>query len=54
MVTSMLSIVVHALEYVDQGVSGVRDRRPALDDLIAAVRRREVSAVVVTRAGPRL
>ncbi len=34
---------LQALEYVDQGVSGARDRRPALDDLIAAVRRREVS-----------
>ncbi len=40
---------LHALEYVDQGVSGARDRHPALDDLIAAVRRREVSTVVVTQ-----
>ncbi len=40
---------LHALEYVDEGVSGARDRRPALDDLIAAARRREVSAVVVTK-----
>ncbi len=33
---------LHALEYVDEGVSGARDRRPALDALLAAVRRREV------------
>lgn len=40
---------LHALEYVDAGVSGARDRRPALDQLLAAVRRREVSTVVVTK-----
>ena len=40
---------LHAREYVDKGVSGARDRRPALDALLAAVRRREVSAGVVTK-----
>ena len=40
---------LHALEYVDEGVSGARDRRPALDALLDAVRRRETSAVVVTK-----
>src|SRR5262249_1966389 len=34
-------------EYVDRGVSGTTDRRPALDDLMAAVKRRRVDTVVV-------
>ena len=34
-------------EYVDQGVSGTRDRRPGLDRLLAAVRARRVDVVVV-------
>ncbi len=38
-----------AVEHVDHGVSGAKDRRPALDALMAAVRRREVEAVVVTK-----
>ena len=38
-----------AVEFVDEGVSGSRDRRPALDVMMAAVRRREVDAVVVTK-----
>ncbi len=38
-----------AVEYVDHGVSGAKDRRPALDALMAAVQRREVEAVVVTK-----
>jgi DNA invertase Pin-like site-specific DNA recombinase len=37
------------LEYVDHGVSGRRDRRPALDELLGAIRRREVGSVVVTK-----
>jgi DNA invertase Pin-like site-specific DNA recombinase len=37
------------VEYVDQGVSGSKDRRPALDKLLADCRRRLVSAVVVYR-----
>lgn len=36
-------------EYVDQGVSGARETRPALDAMLAAVKRRHVDAVVVWR-----
>ena len=36
-------------EYVDHGVSGAKERRPALDALLAAARRREVAVVVVTK-----
>ena len=36
-----------AAEYADQGVSGARDRRPALDRLLAAVKARKVDVVVV-------
>lgn len=36
-------------ELVDQGVSGVRDQRPALDRLMAAARRREIDVVLVYR-----
>jgi DNA invertase Pin-like site-specific DNA recombinase len=38
-----------AVEFVDHGISGRRSSRPALDRMLAAVRRREVSAVVVVR-----
>src|SRR6187549_1075166 len=38
-----------AVEYVDHGVSGSKDRRPALDKLTAAVRRHQVDAVVCWR-----
>lgn len=37
------------VEYVDQGVSGSKDRRPALDQLSADVRRHKVQAVVCWR-----
>ena len=37
------------IEYVDQGVSGAKDRRPALDRLVADARRRQVDTVVVWR-----
>ena len=37
----------HAVEYVDQGVSGARDRRPGLDRLLAAVKARRVDVVIV-------
>ena len=40
---------VEAVEYVDHGVSGRRNRRPALDRMLCAARRQEVSAVVVVR-----
>jgi DNA invertase Pin-like site-specific DNA recombinase len=38
-----------AVEYVDQGVSGAKDRRPALDQLVADVRRHKVQGVLVWR-----
>jgi len=37
------------VEYVDEGVSGRKTSRPRLDELLAAARRREISAVVVVR-----
>ncbi|MCX6615235.1 MAG: recombinase family protein [Acidobacteria bacterium] len=36
-------------EYVDQGISGSKERRPPLDRLMADCRRRRVDAVVVYR-----
>lgn len=36
-------------EYVDVGISGARERRPQLDRLLAACRKRRVDAVVVYR-----
>ena len=36
-------------EYVDTGVSGSKDRRPALDELIAAARRRQFGVLVCWR-----
>src|SRR2546422_4543268 len=36
-----------AVEFVDKGVSGARDRRPGLDRLLAAVKARRVDVVVV-------
>jgi DNA invertase Pin-like site-specific DNA recombinase len=38
-----------AVEYVDQGISGAKDRRPALDQLVADVRRHRVQGVVCWR-----
>ena len=38
-----------AVEYVDHGVSGAKDRRPALDQLVADVRRHRVRAVICWR-----
>jgi len=38
-----------ATEYVDTGVSGAKDRRPALDQLVTDARRRKVDTVVVWR-----
>ena len=38
-----------AVEYVDEGVSGAKDRRPALDRLAADVKRHKVDAVVCWR-----
>jgi DNA invertase Pin-like site-specific DNA recombinase len=36
-------------EYVDRGVSGAKDRRPALDDLVKDARRRRFDVVVCWR-----
>lgn len=38
-----------AADYVDQGVSGAKDRRPALDTLLADARRRRFDVLVVWR-----
>ncbi len=38
-----------AQEYVDKGVSGAKDRRPALDRLLTDARRRKVDVVVCWR-----
>ena len=38
-----------ATEYVDQGVSGARERRPALDRLLEATRRRGIDVIVCTK-----
>jgi DNA invertase Pin-like site-specific DNA recombinase len=38
-----------AVEYVDRGVSGAKDRRPALDQLVADARRRRFDVLVVWR-----
>ncbi len=40
---------VKTIEYVDRGVSGRKQRRRALDRMLQAARRQEVSAVVVVR-----
>ncbi len=37
------------VEYIDHGVSGAKDSRPALDEMMLAARRREMGAVVVTK-----
>ena len=41
--------LVIAGEYVDCGVSGASERRPALDQMLSAARRREVDVVVVAK-----
>ena len=38
-----------AIEYVDVGVSGAKDRRQALDELVVAARRRQIDVVVCWR-----
>lgn len=38
-----------ALEYIDAGVSGAKDRRPALDRLMADARRRRFDVLVVVK-----
>src|SRR5438128_12233832 len=36
-------------EYVDVGISGAKERRPALDRLMNAARRRKVDVILVAR-----
>ena len=38
-----------AVEYVDRGVSGSKDKRPALDELLTAAKRRKFDVVVCWR-----
>ena len=38
-----------AVEYIDHGISGSKDHRPALDRLVADAKRRKVDTVVVWR-----
>jgi DNA invertase Pin-like site-specific DNA recombinase len=38
-----------AAEYVDHGVSGAKERRPALDALLKAARGRKVDVILVTK-----
>jgi DNA invertase Pin-like site-specific DNA recombinase len=38
-----------AVEYVDRGVSGAKDRRPALDELITGAKRRKFDVLVCWR-----
>lgn len=38
-----------AVEYVDEGVSGAKDRRPALDEMMKAAKCRKLDAVLVWR-----
>ena len=38
-----------AVEYVDRGFSGAKDRRPALDQLVAAAKRRRFDVLVCWR-----
>lgn len=38
-----------AVEYCDEGISGAKERRPALDRLLADCRRRKVDVVVCWR-----
>jgi DNA invertase Pin-like site-specific DNA recombinase len=39
----------YATEFVDRGISGARDKRPALDQLIASAKRRRFDVVVCWR-----
>ena len=40
------------MEYVDRGVSGSKDKRPALDQLVADAKRRQFDALVVWKLRP--
>jgi DNA invertase Pin-like site-specific DNA recombinase len=39
----------HAVEYVDRGISGAKERRPALDAMLAAVRSRKLDVVACVK-----
>jgi DNA invertase Pin-like site-specific DNA recombinase len=39
----------HSVEFTDRGVSGAKERRPALDQLVTAARRRRIDVVVCWR-----
>jgi len=41
-----------AVEYVDRGVSGAKERRPALDALLAAARGRRMDVVACVKLDP--
>ena len=41
-----------AVEYVDKGVSGAKDRRPALDALVQDAKRRRFDVLVCWRLDP--
>ena len=38
-----------AIDFVDHGVSGAKDKRPALDGMMQAIRRHQVQAVVTSK-----
>ncbi len=40
---------VEAIEFIDEGQSGVKDSRPALNELLRAARRGEIDTVVCTK-----
>jgi DNA invertase Pin-like site-specific DNA recombinase len=40
-------------EFLDEGISGAKTRRPGLDRLMLAARRRQIDAVVCWRPAPR-
>src|SRR5690348_4612577 len=39
----------HAVEYVDRGISGAKERRPALDAMLSAVRARKLDVVACVK-----
>ena len=41
-----------AMEYVDRGISGAKNRRPALDSLVRDARRRRFDVLVCWRLDP--
>jgi len=39
----------HVTEFVDHGVSGTKDSRPALDAMLTAARRRRLDVILITK-----